>query len=183
MAYDLVIRGGTVIDGSGAPRAGADVGISGGRLATIGRIDESGEAEIDATGLFVVPGFIDGHAHFDAQIFWDPLGNCASLHGVTTTIMGNCGFSIAPTPAADKVLAIRSIERAEDISRQDMLVGVPWTWRTYADYLDAVDALEKGINFAGYIGHSALRCFVMGERGRVCSSWPGTSATPCSRVS
>ena len=164
MAYDLVIRGGTVIDGSGAPRAGADVGISGGRLATIGRIDEIGEAEIDATGLFVVPGFIDGHAHFDAQIFWDPLGNCASLHGVTTTIMGNCGFSIAPTPAADKVLAIRSIERAEDISRQDMLVGVPWTWRTYADYLDAVDALEKGINFAGYIGHSALRCFVMGER-------------------
>ena len=164
MAYDLVIRGGTVIDGSGTPRAVADVGISGGRLATIGRVAGRGDEEIDATGLFVAPGFIDGHAHFDAQVFWDPLGNCASLHGVTTTVMGNCGFTIAPTSAGDKDLAIRSIERAEDISRQDMLVGVPWTWRTYADYLNAVDALPKGINFAGYVGHSALRCFVMGER-------------------
>jgi N-acyl-D-aspartate/D-glutamate deacylase len=164
MAYDLVIRGGTVIDGSGTARAVADVGMSGGRLATIGRVAERGDEEIDATGLFVAPGFIDGHAHFDAQVFWDPLGNCASLHGVTTTVMGNCGFTIAPTSADDKDLAIRSIERAEDISRQDMLVGVPWTWRTYADYLNAVDALPKGINFAGYVGHSALRCFVMGER-------------------
>jgi N-acyl-D-aspartate/D-glutamate deacylase len=164
MAYDLVIRGGTVIDGSGDPRRQADVGISAGRVVTIGPIAESGEEEIDATGLFVAPGFIDGHAHFDAQIFWDSLGNCSSLHGVTTTIMGNCGFTIAPTPASSKDLAIRSIERAEDISRQDMLVGVPWTWRTYSDYLDAVDNLPKGINFAGYVGHSALRCFVMGER-------------------
>ena len=164
MAYDLVIRGGTVIDGSGDPRRQADVGISAGRVVTVGAIAEVGEEEIDATGLFVAPGFIDGHAHFDAQIFWDSLGNCSSLHGVTTTIMGNCGFTIAPTPASSKDLAIRSIERAEDISRQDMLVGVPWTWRTYADYLDAVDRLPKGINFAGYVGHSALRCFIMGER-------------------
>jgi N-acyl-D-amino-acid deacylase len=164
MAYDLVIRGGTVIDGSGDPRRQADVGISAGRVAAIGPISEKGAEEIDATGLFVAPGFIDGHAHFDAQIFWDSLGNCSSLHGVTTTIMGNCGFTIAPTPASSKDLAIRSIERAEDISRQDMLVGVPWTWHTYADYLDAVDSLPKGINFAGYVGHSALRCFVMGER-------------------
>jgi N-acyl-D-amino-acid deacylase len=172
MAYDLVIRGGTVIDGSGDPRRQADVGISGGRVVTIGPIPESGEEEIDATGLFVAPGFIDGHAHFDAQIFWDSLGNCSSLHGVTTTIMGNCGFTIAPTPASSKDLAIRSIERAEDISRQDMLVGVPWTWRTYSDYLDAVDNLPKGINFAGYVGHSALRCFVMGERAYTDEATP-----------
>jgi N-acyl-D-aspartate/D-glutamate deacylase len=164
MAYDLVIRGGTVLDGSGAARRQADVGISGGRLVTIGPIGEPGRQEIDAAGLFVAPGFIDGHAHFDAQIFWDALGNSSSLHGVTTTVMGNCGFTLAPTPAATKDLAIRSIERAEDISRQDMLVGVPWNWHTYADFLDAVDELPKGINFAGYIGHSALRCFVMGER-------------------
>jgi N-acyl-D-aspartate/D-glutamate deacylase len=172
MAYDLVIRGGTVLDGSGAPRVRADVGISGGTVVTIGAIEERGAQEIDADGLFVAPGFIDGHAHFDAQIFWDSLGNCASLHGVTTTIMGNCGFTIAPTPAATKDLAIRSIERAEDISRDDMLVGVPWTWSTYADYLDAVEQLPKGINFAGYVGHSALRCFVMGERAYTDQATP-----------
>ncbi len=172
MAYDLVIRGGTVLDGSGAPRVRADVGISGGKVVAIGALTERGAQEIDADGLFVAPGFIDGHAHFDAQIFWDSLGNCSSLHGVTTTIMGNCGFTIAPTPAASKDLAIRSIERAEDIARDDMLVGVPWTWRTYADYLEAVDRLPKGINFAGYVGHSALRCFVMGERAYTDQATP-----------
>jgi N-acyl-D-amino-acid deacylase len=172
MAYDLVIRGGTVVDGSGAPRLRADVGISDGRVVAIGSLAERGTQEIDAVGLFVAPGFIDGHAHFDAQIFWDSLGNCSSLHGVTTTIMGNCGFTIAPTPATSKDLAIRSIERAEDIARDDMLVGVPWTWRTYADYLEAVDALPKGINFAGYVGHSALRCFVMGERAYTDQATP-----------
>jgi N-acyl-D-amino-acid deacylase len=164
LTYELVIRGGTVIDGSGGERFRSDIGVSAGRVATIGAIAERGEEEIDASGLFVTPGFIDGHTHFDAQVFWDPLGNCASLHGVTTSVMGNCGFTLAPTPAATKDLAIRSIERAEDISRQDMLTGVPWTWNSYADYLEAVDGLRKGINYAGYVGHSALRDFVMGNR-------------------
>lgn len=164
MNYDLVIRGGTVIDGSGGDRFRADVGVANGQVATVGEIRDRGEEEIDASGLFVTPGFIDGHTHFDAQIFWDPLGNCTSLHGVTTSVMGNCGFTLAPTPSATKDLAIRSVERAEDISRHDMAIGVPWTWTTYADYLNAIDAIPKGINFAGYIGHSALRAFVMGER-------------------
>jgi N-acyl-D-aspartate/D-glutamate deacylase len=164
MAYELVIRGGTVVDGSEAPRRVADVAVQGGQVAAIGRVDERGAREVQADGLFVTPGFIDGHAHFDAQVFWDPCANSSSLHGVTTTIMGNCGFTLAPSPAESMDLAIRSIERAEDIARRDMEVGVPWTWRTYADYLDAVDALPKGINFAGYVGHSALRSFVMGER-------------------
>jgi N-acyl-D-aspartate/D-glutamate deacylase len=164
LTYELVIRGGTVIDGSGDERFQGDIGVTNGRVATIGAVADRGEEEIDASGLFVAPGFIDGHTHFDAQVFWDPLGNCASLHGVTTCVMGNCGFTLAPTPAATQELAIRSIERAEDISRRDMLMGVPWSWNTYADYLDAIDALPKGINYAGYIGHSALRDFVMGER-------------------
>jgi N-acyl-D-amino-acid deacylase len=172
MRHELVIRGGTVIDGSGGPRLVADVGIDGGRLTTIGPIAERGDREIDAAGHFVAPGFIDGHAHFDAQIFWDALGNSSSLHGVTTTIMGNCGFTLAPTAAERKDLAIRSIERAEDIARDDMLVGVPWTWRTYPEYLDAVDGLAKGINFGGYVGHSALRCFVMGERAYTDQAGP-----------
>ena len=164
MTYELVIRGGTVIDGSGGERFRADVAVANGRVAKVGTVPEQGDEQIDASGMFVTPGFIDGHTHFDAQVFWDPLGNCASLHGVTTCVMGNCGFTLAPTPASTQDLAIRSIERAEDISREDMRIGVPWTWNTYADYLDAVDALPKGINFAGYIGHSALRAFVMGER-------------------
>ena len=162
--YDLVIRGGTVVDGTGSPPFRADVAVAAGRVATVGAVPERGQEEIDASGLLVTPGFIDGHTHFDAQIFWDPLGNCASLHGVTTCVMGNCGFTLAPTPAESRDLAIRSIERAEDISRQDMAAGVQWTWNTYADYLDAVAARPKGINIAGYVGHSALRAFVMGER-------------------
>ncbi|MBO0730260.1 MAG: amidohydrolase family protein [Acidimicrobiaceae bacterium] len=164
MAYDLVIRGGTVIDGSGADRKRADIAVMGGQIAEIGAVRDGGVRELDASGLMVTPGFIDGHTHFDAQIFWDGLGQSASLHGVTTCVMGNCGFTLAPSPAEKKDLAIRSIERAEDISREDMMVGVPWTWNTYADYLQTIDGLPKGINFAGYIGHSALRDFVMGER-------------------
>jgi N-acyl-D-amino-acid deacylase len=164
LSHQLVITGGTVIDGTGGDRFQADVGISNGRVVEIGTIRESGDREIDASGLMVAPGFIDAHTHFDAQIFWDGRGNSGCLHGVTTSVMGNCGFTLAPTSAAHKDLAIRSIERAEDISRQDMLLGVPWTWNTYAEYLQAVDAIPKGINYAGYIGHSALRDFVMGER-------------------
>jgi N-acyl-D-aspartate/D-glutamate deacylase len=164
LSYQLVIRGGTVIDGTAGSSFTADIGVAAGRIAAIGRVRDRGDQEIDASGLYVTPGFVDGHTHFDAQIFWDARGLSSCLHGVTTSVMGNCGFTLAPTPAARKDLAIRSIERAEDISRRDLMLGVPWTWTTYADYLRAVDGLPKGINFAGYIGHSALRDFVMGER-------------------
>src|SRR5262249_21376130 len=164
LSYQLVIRGGTVVDGTGGSPFRADVGIMGGQIAEVGRVSDRGDREIDAAGLYVTPGFVDGHTHFDAQIFWDARGLSSCLHGVTTSVMGNCGFTLAPTPPSQKELAIRSIERAEDISRQDLMLGVPWTWDTYADYLRAVDALPKGINYAGYIGHSALRGYVMGER-------------------
>jgi N-acyl-D-aspartate/D-glutamate deacylase len=164
LSYQLVIRGGLVIDGTAGVSFQADVGVTEGRIAEVGRVRDRGDREIDASGLYVTPGFVDGHSHFDAQIFWDGRGVSSCLHGVTTTVMGNCGFTLAPTPPSQMDLAIRSIERAEDISRQDLMVGVPWTWDTYADYLRAVDALPKGINYAGYIGHSALRDFVMGER-------------------
>jgi len=164
VAYDLVIRDGTVIDGSGRPRYRADVGVIADRIATIGRIRERGVAEIDAEELFVAPGFVDGHTHLDAQVCWDPLGTCASWHGVTSAVMGNCGFTVAPCPASQKDLALRSLERAEDISRAAMLAGVDWAWETFPDYLDTVDRLPKGINYAGYVGHSALRTYVMGPR-------------------
>jgi N-acyl-D-aspartate/D-glutamate deacylase len=164
VAYDLVVRNGTVLDGTGAPRFRADVGVVGDRIASLGRIRERGAREIDAEGRFVAPGFVDGHTHMDAQVFWDPLGTCSCWHGVTTVVMGNCGFTLAPCRETEKDLAMRNLERAEDIAREAMLEGITWQWETYADYLDALDRTPKGINYSGYIGHSALRTYVMGER-------------------
>ncbi len=163
MSYDLVVRNGTVIDGSGNPRIRADIGVSGGKIAAIGRIRERGADEVDAEGHFVTPGFIDGHTHLDAQVCWDPLGTCSSWHGVTSVVMANCGFTIAPTRSSERQLALRSLERAEDISAEVLAAGVDWTWETYAEYLSVVDGPPKGINFAGFVGHSALRPYVMGE--------------------
>ena len=164
MNYDLVIRNGVVVDGSGGPRYRADVGVIGDRIATIGRIRERGRDEIDAAGKVVTPGFIEIHSHMDAQVFWDPLGTSPIWHGVTTTIMGNCGFTLAPCREAEMDLCLRCLERAEDMPRAALLAGIKWSWETYAEYLDTVDKLPKGINYAGLIGHSALRTYVMGER-------------------
>jgi N-acyl-D-aspartate/D-glutamate deacylase len=164
MSYDLVIRNGVVIDGSGLPRYRADVGVRGGRIATIGRIRESAREVLDAEGRVVAPGFVDGHTHMDAQVFWDPLGTCSCWHGVTSVVMGNCGFSLAPCAAADRHLVMRNLERAEDISAAAMNAGIEWKWTTFSQFLDCVEVLPKGINYAAYLGHSALRTYVMGER-------------------
>lgn len=164
MAYDLVIRNGTVVDGSGGAAYRADVGVRDGRIAAIGRIDERAARTLDAEGHVVAPGFVDGHTHMDAQVFWDPLGSCSCYHGVTTAVMGNCGFTLAPCRADEADLVFRNLERAEDLSRDAMLAGIRWSWETFPQFLDTVEALPKGINYAGYIGHSALRTYVMGER-------------------
>lgn len=164
MELDLVIRNGTVIDGSGLARFRADVGIADGRIARIGRISARGRREIDAEGLIVAPGFVDGHTHMDAQIAWDPLGTCSCWHGVTSVVMGNCGFTLAPARSNQRDLVVRNLERAEDISADAMAEGIDWTWETYSEYLDTVERLPKGINYAGYVGHSALRTWAMGER-------------------
>lgn len=164
MTYDLLLKNGVVIDGSGGARYSADIGVSNGIIAAIGRLNESATQVIDAEGHVVTPGFVDGHTHMDAQIFWDPIGSCSCYHGVTTAVMGNCGFTLAPCKEAQADLVFRNLERAEDISRDAMLSGIKWTWETFPEYLDTIDALPKGINYAGYIGHSALRTYVMGER-------------------
>src|SRR5437870_3822035 len=164
MSYDLIIRGGTIIDGSGLPRYQADVGIEGGCITSIGKVSGSADEVIDAEGHVVAPGFIDGHTHMDAQVFWDPLGSCSCWHGVTSVVMGNCGFSLAPCTEKDKLLVMRNLERAEDISPKAMEAGIKWSWANFAQYLDAVDRLPKGINYTAYVGHSALRTYVMGER-------------------
>jgi N-acyl-D-aspartate/D-glutamate deacylase len=164
MAYDLVIRNGFVVDGSGMAPVRADVGVVGDRIAAVGRISDRAGREIDAEGHVVTPGFVDGHTHMDAQVFWDELGSCSCWHGVTTVVMGNCGFSLAPAKPEEKALVVRNLERAEDISGAAMDQGIRWEWGGFADYLDAVDRLPKAINYAAQIGHSALRTYVMGER-------------------
>jgi N-acyl-D-amino-acid deacylase len=164
MSLDLIIRDAVVIDGSGASRFGADLGIAGGRIAAIGKVREPAREVIDAHGAVVAPGFIDGHTHMDAQVFWDSLGTCSCWHGITSVVMGNCGFTLAPCRESEKHLAIRNLERAEDISPQAMAAGIRWSWEDFPQYLDAVDKLPKGINYAAYMGHSALRTYVMGER-------------------
>lgn len=163
--YDLVIRNGTVVDGSGLGAYRADVGVIGDKIARIGRIKETGRTEIDAEGHIVTPGFIDGHTHLDAQIFWDPLGTNACWHGVTTAVMGHCGFTLAPVRPGGADLVIRNIERAEDISRAALDAGIDaWDWETFPELLDRIDRLPKGVNYAANIGHSALRTYAMGER-------------------
>jgi len=164
MSYDIVIRDGTIVDGSGLPRYRADIAISGGRIAAIGKINDSAKEVIDAEGHVVAPGFIDGHTHMDAQIFWDALGTCSCWHGVTSVVMGNCGFSLAPCAEKNKLRVIRNIERAEDISPKAMEAGIQWSWDSFPQYLDAIDRQPKAINYAAYVGHSALRTYVMGER-------------------
>jgi N-acyl-D-aspartate/D-glutamate deacylase len=164
MSYDLVIKNGVVIDGSGMPRYRGDVGVVGGRIAAVGRIRESAREVIDADGQVVAPGFVDGHTHMDAQVFWDPLGTCSCWHGVTSVVMGNCGFTLAPCAKSDRHLVVRNLERAEDIASEAMDAGIDWTWTTFPEFLTAVDGLPKGINYAGYVGHSALRTYAMGER-------------------
>lgn len=164
MTYDIVIRNGTIVDGSGLPRYRADIAIANGQIACIGTEANSAREIIDAEGHVVAPGFIDAHTHMDAQVFWDALGTCSCWHGVTSVVMGNCGFSLAPCEEKDKLLVMRNLERAEDISPEAMQAGIKWSWKTFAEYLDAIDRLSKGINYAAYVGHSALRTYIMGER-------------------
>ncbi len=164
MAHDIVIRGGSIVDGSGAEAFTGDVGISGGRIAEIGKIASRGAEEIDAEGHVVSPGFIDLHTHLDAQIGWDPDLTPISWHGVTTALMGNCGVTFAPCKPADREFLASMMESVEDIPRQAIMTGLPWTWENYGDYLNAVEKLRPGINIAGMVGHSAVRYYVMGDR-------------------
>ena len=165
MALDLLIKNGTVVDGSGLPRYRADVGVKGGRIVEIGRIRAPAERTIDADGLIVAPGFIDGHTHMDAQVAWDPIGSCSCWHGVTSVVMGNCGFALAPCKPADREWFARCLTAVEDIPTEAMMAGIEWTWETFPEYLANVERLPKALNYGMYIGHSALRMYAMGRRG------------------
>ncbi len=161
--HDLVITNGMVVDGTGRNARRADVAISDGLIAEVGDLSSrQARRTIDAECHIVSPGVVDVHTHMDAQIAWDPLGECSCFHGVTTAVMGNCGFTLAPVNSDARELVVRNLERAEDISADAMAAGIDWSWETFPEYLDFVDATPKGINYAGYVGHSALRTWAMG---------------------
>ncbi len=165
-AYDLVIRGGSVVDGTGAPARRADVGIVGDRIVAIdARLDGTGRRELDAEGRIVTPGFVDIHTHLDAQLAWDPVASSSCYHGVTSVVMGNCGVTFAPCKPEDRQYLAELMESVEDIPRDAILTGLPWDWVTYGEYLASIDRMPKGINVGGMVGHCALRQYAMGERG------------------
>ena len=161
--FDLVIRNGTVIDGTGNPGRIADVALRDGRILTVGAVTEQCENEIDATGLVVAPGFVDVHTHFDAQVFWDTTLSPSPLHGVTTVISGNCGFTIAPLEPEHGDYMMQMLARVEGMPLTSLQEGVPWDWRTFGEYLDSIDGTLMP-NAGFLVGHSALRRTVMGER-------------------
>lgn len=162
--YDVVIKGGDVIDGTGATRRRADVAIKGDRIVKIGEVTEAAVRTIDATGKLVTPGFIDVHTHFDAQIFWDNALTPSPLHGVTTAIAGNCGFTIAPLSddPADGEYLLRMLSRVEGMPVETLRAGVPWNWRTTAEYFDRVEQNGSALNIGFMVGHSAIRRIAMG---------------------
>ena len=164
MAYDIVIRGGQIVDGTGSEPTRGDLAIDDGVIAVVGQIDGEGRQEIDAEGHLVTPGFVDIHTHLDAQIGWDPYLTPVSWHGVTSALLGNCGVTFAPCKSTDRGLLAGMMETVEDIPKDAILGGLPWSWEDYGEYLDALEGLCPAINVAGLVGHCAVRFYVMGER-------------------
>ncbi len=160
---DVVIKGGTVIDGLRTPRYKADVGIAGGRVVQIGRVDAAdGREVVDASGKVVAPGFVDLHTHYDSQVFWDPWCTMSAWHGVTSVVIGNCGFGFAPCRPEDRERAMLTVSRNEAVPLKTMRVGMPWDWVTYPEFLDSVDRTPKGVNVMSFVPLAPLYAYVAG---------------------
>ncbi len=162
--HDLVIRNGTVVDGTGAPRRQADVAVDGGKISAIGKVTARGRREIDARDLLVTPGWVDVHTHYDGQVTWDPELAPSSWHGVTTLVMGNCGVGFAPRRPGEEAFLIELMEGVEDIPGAALHEGIDWTWESFPEYLDALDRKPRVLDVAAQVPHCALRAYVLGER-------------------
>jgi N-acyl-D-amino-acid deacylase len=177
MAYDLLIQNATIVDGTGRPAYSGDVAIQDGRLAAVGAVDGTARRVIDADGLVAAPGFIDHHTHMDAQIWWDPLATSCPLHGVTSTIHGNCGLTLHPCRPRDRHALASTLSRVEAISLAVLESAVPWGWETTAEYLGALGARPLGVNVGSLVGHCAVRYYVMGEEAVERAATPDELAT------
>mgnify|MGYP001412755053 FL=1 len=164
MSYDIVIRGGQIVDGTGSEPVAGDVAIKDGLIAAVGTVEGQGKKEIDASGHMVTPGFVDIHTHLDAQMGWDPDMTPVSWHGVTTALIGNCGMTFAPCRPEHQELLAGMMETVEDIPKEAILGGLKWDWEHYGQYLNSIEELGTRVNVAGMVGHAAVRYYVMGER-------------------
>ena len=167
MAYDLIIKNGTVVDGSGFPRYRADVAIKDKIIVEKGRIDGDAARVIDAEGKIVAPGFVDIHTHYDAQIMWDPLLTSSPWHGTTTVVMGNCGFTLAPCLPKDREYISLMLSKVEGINVKALEHGLDWRWQSFPEYLRRIEEERLGINVGTMVGHSAVRRYVMGEEANI----------------
>src|SRR5579864_2305988 len=161
-AMRTVLRGATVVDGTGGPSRRADVEVVDGRIGAVGEVDGDGTEEVDLSGLVLCPGFVDIHTHFDAQVFWDRNLTPSSWHGVTTVVQGNCGFGIAPARPDDRDLIMETLELVEGMKLETLRAGITWGFETFPQYLDTLRALPKRINVAAFVPHSMVRLYVMG---------------------
>ncbi len=164
MTIDLVIRSGSVVDGTGSPAFTADIAVEGDRIVEVGKVDSKGKREIDADGQIVTPGFVDIHTHLDAQLAWDPIASPSCWHGVTSVVLGNCGVTFAPVSKNGATVLAEMMESVEDIPAESILNGLSWNWSSYGEYLEEIAALPKGVNVGGMVGHCAVRLAAMGER-------------------
>src|SRR5436190_3173976 len=162
---DLIVRGGTVIDGSGGAPYQADVAVDSGKIVEIGRINAQGRREIDAHGALVTPGFVDIHTHYDGQATWGSRLTPSSFHGVTTVVMGNCGVGFAPVKPTDHEMLIQLMEGVEDIPGAVLAEGLSWEWSSFPEYLNAVERVSHDMDVCAQVPHGAVRVYVMGERG------------------